>query len=169
MLDRDNRLKKTKDFAVMATKGRSIYGIYSTLRVRAVHPSKEHPKPAEESPKIGFIISTKTFKRAVKRNRAKRRFREAVKELISQFPKGYQFIFILKSETLDAPYAAMRDDVAHMITKIERTMSRPLKLSPRARKELGKGKLAHGARFIKPKQPKRSPKRQTTSNKKNNA
>lgn len=151
MLDRENRLKKTKDFATMATKGRSIYGIYSTLRVRAVHPSKEHPKPSEEPAKIGFIISTKTFKNAVDRNRAKRRFRAAVKELIKNFPNGHQFIFILKRETLTAPYIAMREDVAHMLTKIERTMQRPLKLSPRARKELGKGKLSRGARFVKPK------------------
>ncbi len=152
MLSRNNRLKKTKDFALMATKGRSIYGIYSTLRVRAVHPSKEHSKPLEEEPKIGFIISTKTFKRAVKRNRAKRRFRAAVKELIPQFLKGYQYIFILKAQTLDAPYQSMRNDVGHMLTKIEKTMSRPLKLSPRAKKELGKGKITHGARFIKPRQ-----------------
>jgi len=154
MLARDNRLKKTKDFALMATKGRSIYGIYSTLRIRAIHPSKEHPKPAEEAAKIGFIISTKTFKRAVKRNRAKRRFRSAVKELIKQFPSGHQFIFILKAETLDAPYSAMREDVAHMLTKIEKTMQRPLKLSPRAKRELGKGKIAHGARFVKPRRHK---------------
>jgi ribonuclease P protein component len=151
MLDKDNRLKKTKDFAVMATKGRSIYGVYSTLRIRAIHPSKEAPKPSEVPAKIGFIISTKVFKKAVDRNRAKRRFRSAVKELIKQFPNGHQFIFILKRETLTALYPAMREDVAHMLTKIEKTMSRPLKLSPRAKKELGKGKLAHGARFVKPK------------------
>ncbi|MBD3281255.1 ribonuclease P protein component [Candidatus Uhrbacteria bacterium] len=154
MLDRENRLKKTKDFAVMATKGRSIYGVYSTLRVRKVHPSKEHPKPAEEPPKIGFIISTKTFKNAVDRNRAKRRFRSSVKELIKDFPNGHQFIFILKRETLTAPYADMREDVAHMLTKIEKTMQRPLKLSPRAKKEISKGKLARGARFVRPKRKK---------------
>ncbi len=154
MLARDNRLKKTKDFAVMATKGRSIYGVYSTLRIRKVHPSKEHPKPEQESPQIGFIVSTKTFKNAVDRNRAKRRFRSAVKELIKDFPNGYQCIFILKRETLTAPYADMREDVAHMLTKIEKVMSRPLKLSPRARKEMAKGKLARGARFVKPKRKK---------------
>ena len=150
MLSAENRLKKTKDFAAMATKGRSIYGVYSTLRIRVVHPSKEHPKPAEEPAKIGFIISTKTFKRAVKRNRAKRRFRSAVKELINDFPNGHQFIFILKAETLTAPYSAMREDVAHMLTKIDKTLKRPLKLSPRAKKELSKGKISHGARFVKP-------------------
>ncbi len=154
MLSRENRLKKTKDFAQMATKGRSIYGVYSTLRIRKVHPSKEHPKPMEEPPQIGFIISTKTFKNAVDRNRAKRRFRAAVKELIKDFPSGHQFIFILKRETLTAPYTSMREDVAHMLTKIERTMSRPLKLSPRAKRELGKGKLSRGARFVRPKRNK---------------
>jgi len=134
----------------MATKGRSIYGPYATMRIRTVHPSKEHPKPAEEAPQIGFIISNKTFKRAVKRNRAKRRFRMAVKELISQFPKGYQYIFIIKAEALTANYIAMREDIAHMLSKIESAMKKPLKLSPRARKEISKGKLAYGAKFVKP-------------------
>ena len=41
-----------------------------------------------------------------------------------------------------------------MVGKIPATMVKPLKLSPRAKKEMGKGKIAAGARFVKPKKPR---------------
>ncbi|MFA6100106.1 MAG: ribonuclease P protein component [Patescibacteria group bacterium] len=146
MLPAPQRLKKTKDFALMATKGRSIFGSLATLRVR-----QDTKLPKDVQSKIGFIVSTKIFKRAVKRNLAKRRFRSAVHELLPQVPTGYHLLFILKPETLTADYKVMRDEILHMLSKIPETMTKPLRLSPRARKEMGKGKIAAGARFVKPK------------------
>lgn len=157
MLPAPQRLKKTKDFALMATKGRSIFGPLATLRVRLdTKPPKSKPGSVsderEGSPsKIGFIVSTKVFKRAVKRNLAKRRFRSAVRELLPQIPSGYHLLFILKPETLTEDYKIIKDEIARMISKIPETMSKPIKLSPRAKKEMGKGKIAVGSRFIKPK------------------
>ena len=149
MLPKPQRLKKTKDFALMATKGRSIFGSLATLRVRL---DAQAVKGAPS--KIGFIVSTKIFKRAVKRNLAKRRFRSAVHELLPQIPTGYHLLFILKPETLTADYQLIKQEIFHMVGKIPATMVKPLKLSPRAKKEMGKGKIAAGARFVKPKKPR---------------
>jgi ribonuclease P protein component len=146
MLPKPQRLKKTKDFALMATKGRSIFGPLAVLRVRL-----EARQPKTAPSKIGFIVSTKIFKRAVKRNLAKRRFRSAVRELLPQIPTGYHLLFILRPETLTADYQGMKDEILHLVGKIPATMVKPLKLSPRAKKEMGKGKVAAGARFVKPK------------------
>jgi ribonuclease P protein component len=146
MLPASQRLKKTKDFALMATKGRSIFGPLATLRVRL---DSKIPKNAPS--KIGFIVSTKVFKRAVKRNLAKRRFRSAVHELLPIIPPGYHLLFILKPETLTEDYQTIKEEVVRLISKIPETMSKPLKLSPRAKKEMGKGKIAVGSRFVKPK------------------
>lgn len=129
----------------MATRGRSIFGPLATLRVRRIDAS-----PAPANSRIGFIISTKIFKRAVKRNLAKRRFRSAVRELLEQIPKGYHLLFILKPETLTADYQVIKDEILRLVSKIPETMSKPLKLSPRARKEMGKGKIATGSKFVKP-------------------
>lgn len=130
----------------MATKGRSIFGSLATLRVRL---DARAPKDAQS--KIGFIVSTKVFKRAVKRNLAKRRFRSAVHELLPQVPMGYHLLFVLKPETLTADYQAMKAEILHMISKIPETMVKPLKLSPRAKHEMQKGKISVGSRFVKPK------------------
>lgn len=145
MLPVEQRLKKTKDFAQMATRGRSVFGPLATMRVRRIDAS---PDPADS--RIGFIISTKIFKRAVKRNLAKRRFRSAVRELLDQIPKGYHLLFVLKPDTLTADYQAIKDEILRLVSKIPETMSKPLKLSPRARKEMSKGKIAAGSKFVKP-------------------
>lgn len=130
----------------MATKGRSIFGPLAVLRVR-----QEAREPRTVQSKIGFIVSTKIFKRAVKRNLAKRRFRSAVRELLPQIPTGYHLLFVLKPETLTADYQIMRQEILRLVGKIPETMTKPLRLSPRAKKEMGKGKVAAGSRFVKPK------------------
>jgi len=129
----------------MATKGRSIFGPLAVLRVRL---EAREPKTAQS--KIGFIVSTKVFKRAVKRNLAKRRFRSAVRELLPQIPTGYHLLFVLKPETLTADYQFMKQEILRLVGKIPETMIKPLRLSPRAKKEMGKGKLPIGSRFLKP-------------------
>lgn len=131
----------------MATKGRSVFGPLATLRIRL------DKNLAGSASKIGFIVSTKIFKRAVKRNLAKRRFRSAVRELLSEIPQGYHLLFVLKPETLTADYEVMKAEIKRMLEKIPEAMSKPLKLSPRAKKEMGKGKVVAGARFVKPKHP----------------
>lgn len=155
MLPAPQRLKKTKDFALMATKGRSIFGPLATLRVRLDNPPKSPLNKGGveggSQSKIGFIVSTKIFKRAVKRNLAKRRFRSAVHELLSIVPPGYQLLFILKPETLTEDYQTIKQEVTRMLGKIPETMSKPIKISPRAKREMGKGKIAVGSRFVKPK------------------
>jgi len=142
MLPPEVRMKKTRDFAAMATKGRSIFGFFSTLRIRSVSPTSNSL--------VAFIISTKIFKKAVERNRAKRRFRASVRELLPLIPKGFHLLFILKPQTLDGDYEKMKADTAHMLEKIPETMKQPLKLSPRAQREMRKGKVGGGSRFVKP-------------------
>lgn len=149
MLPSTQRLKKTKDFALMATKGRSIFGPLATLRVRL-----DSKVPKDQPSKIGFIVSTKVFKRAVKRNLAKRRFRSAMRELLPIIPPGYHLLFILKPETLTEDYETIKQEITRLVGKIPETMSKPLKLSPRAKHEMGKGKIAVGSRFVKPKNTK---------------
>ena len=141
MLSKENRMKKTKDFALMSTKGRSIYGPLSTMRVRA----------SGNGLKVSFVVSTKVFKKSVDRNRARRRFRAAFRELLDKAPQNFQIMFILKPESLKAEYSLIKSEFERMLSKIPEAMVKPVKISPRAKKEMGKGKLQIGARFVKPK------------------
>ena len=50
--------------------------------------------------RFAFIVSTKISKKAVERNMAKRRLREAVNQGIEKVVNGYDVIFLVKKRTL---------------------------------------------------------------------
>ncbi len=125
MLPTAKRLTKKRDFTKLGNEGRSVYGPYATLRVR---------KMKDLEPRVAFITSTKMFKKAVDRNRTKRRLREVIRELWNEIPKNTQLLFVAKPEAKDADYQLMLTDVRYMLTKIPDALSKPAKPSPRARK-----------------------------------
>jgi ribonuclease P protein component len=92
MMPKTDRLRRAKDFALLSQKGRVVYSPFFALRLR----------PSEGATKVGFVTSTKVFKTAVKRNRAKRRMREVLRLMKSEWPKYFDLLFILKPEVLDA-------------------------------------------------------------------
>jgi len=122
MLPKIKRLTKKKDFMKLAVQGRSIFGPFATLRVR------QTPKAPT---KVAFITSTKVFKKAVDRNRAKRRMREVVRLVWADLPLGMQLLFVLKPESKDADYSKLIKEVKRLVAKIPDAMTRPAKPSSR--------------------------------------
>ena len=126
MLPRPLRLTKKKDFTRLALKGRSVFGPYATLRIVEVRP--------KETGKVAFITSTKILKRAVDRNRAKRRFREAVRSLLAEIPQGVNLLFVLKPEARDADYQKLVAEVRRLVSKIPEALLQPSRPSSRGKK-----------------------------------
>lgn len=125
MLKKDLRLRKAKDFALLSQHGRVVYNPLFTLRLRK----------NEIDSKVGFVASKKVFKKAVDRNRAKRRMREALRELQSEWPEGFDLLFILKRDVLGAEFSELKAAVMRVFEKIPETMKKPAKKrTPRARK-----------------------------------
>lgn len=123
MLHRTKRLTKKKDFLRLATKGRSAFGPYATMRVVELARGGEG--------KVGFIISTKIFKRAVDRNRTKRRLREVVRALLPTIPPGVNLLFIAKPEAKDADFQKLTEEIKRLITKIPEALKQPARPSSR--------------------------------------
>ncbi len=126
MLPKPLRLRKKKDFAALATRGHSVFGPYATLRVRELSgavPSK-----------VAFITSVKTFKQAVDRNRAKRRLREAVRQLLPEIPSSRHLLFIAKPESKDVAFSALVSELRRLILKIPQALREPVRPSSRGRK-----------------------------------
>lgn len=130
MLPRTVRLTKKRDFTRLALKGRSVFGPYATLRI--VEAKKG------ENGKVGFIISTKVFKRAVDRNRTKRRMREVVRGLIAEIPTHVNLLFVLKPEARDAAQSKLTDEVRRLISKISEALTQPARPSSRGKKHVAK-------------------------------
>lgn len=62
--------------------------------------------------RIGYTVSKRVNKSAVKRNRVKRRLRAAAAEILSQHAKtGYDYVLIARKNSQDYPYKGLLKDL----------------------------------------------------------
>jgi len=124
-------LTKARDFGLLSTQGRSVFGPFATMRVRRV---------TEEEPKIAFITSTKIWKKAVDRNRIKRRLRATVRSLLPEVPKNVHVLFIVKPEASKAEHTELVEEIRRLLAKVPEALAKPASLSPRAKRMAEKRK-----------------------------
>ncbi len=88
MLTKYNRLTKEKDFKVVFKAGKkySLLGTGIYLKVRENNL---------EQSRFGFVISKKVSKKAVVRNKIKRRLREVVRIDISEIKRGVDVVVVV--------------------------------------------------------------------------
>lgn len=109
MLSRPNRLAKRKDFDVLFKKGVSTAS--KTLILKYL-------KTTEASPtRIAFVISNKTEKSAIKRNRVRRQLREITRLLLPSFSTGYDMIFLVKPSFKESEFSEKTKEVKHLLAK----------------------------------------------------
>ncbi len=126
MLSKPDRLRRARDFALLSQKGRVVFGPFFTLRFRV----------NQMSTKVGFVASTKLFKTAVARNRVKRRMREALRLLKSEWPIKMDLLFILKPDVRDAKFSDLQQSVRRTFAKIPEALAQPPRpRPPKARKK----------------------------------
>lgn len=94
MLSRRFRLKHRADFNEIRSQGRKVVGSQVIL-IYIKH------RDSGQAPKIGFSAG-KRIGNAVKRNRAKRLVREAVKEYLASITPGSLCLFIVRHRINDA-------------------------------------------------------------------
>jgi ribonuclease P protein component len=67
---------------------------------------------------VGFT-ATKKVGSAVVRNRAKRRLKEAARQLLPEFGlPGVDYVFVARQTAPDAPWAALLDDVRNALIRL---------------------------------------------------
>lgn len=86
MLLQKNRLKKKKDFEVAFKQGDSFRQGFLYLKIR---------KNSLDASRFGFVISKKFSKKAVIRNKTKRRLSEIIKTKLPEIKKGMDVIIIV--------------------------------------------------------------------------
>ena len=91
MLSQKNRLHKEKDINKVLKDGKTLFLPEFIIKYYFNN---------EKEIKVGFIISTKVDKRAVKRNILKRKLRETVKTILPNLEKGYHLLIIAKKSAL---------------------------------------------------------------------
>lgn len=121
MLPGENRLKHDRDFKTLFAEGKFVSGSLVNAQIWKIEPEKyPRRKYSLEDLKIGFVVSKKTSKSAVKRNRIKRQMSEAVRLLIQKntLKTGYLVLILAKNEILDQEYVEIEKSIQQLLKRI---------------------------------------------------
>jgi ribonuclease P protein component len=104
-LPKEFRLKKRKNFEKIKNKGQKVH---TPLFVALIL------KGQKEGPKFGFVVSKKIDKKAVGRNKIRRRLSEAVKGLLSEMRKDIFVILLTKRNIKNANYQEIKNEIKNI-------------------------------------------------------
>lgn len=108
MLSKQNRLKKKKEIEKVMRFGRAQAGEFLFLK---------WVKNGLEAPRFCFVVSKKVSKRAVQRNKVKRRLREAVKIFLPQIKEKVDVAVFAKPEILPKEFSQIKDEIQKLLAK----------------------------------------------------
>ncbi|MEY4744787.1 MAG: hypothetical protein RL272_732 [Candidatus Parcubacteria bacterium] len=108
MLARKYRLTAEKDYARIFAKGRPFNGRGTGMKVI---------RNRLETPRVGFVVSTKVSKRAVERNQVKRRMREIVRKRLPGIIGGIDIVFMARPESVKMSFVEIERSMVELITK----------------------------------------------------
>ena len=114
MLPKEYRLKKRSAFAATYRTGKSLHKDGITMFL-----GKE--KNNESPTKIGFVVSKKIHKRAVKRNRIKRLMRESYRLLIKEEAISDRYIsviFVASAKLLGKSFKEVDEAMRKLVYKL---------------------------------------------------
>jgi ribonuclease P protein component len=108
MLSLKNRIKRKKEFEEIFKTGENLSGFFFFLKI------KENKR---DFSRFAFVYPIKEEKRATKRNRGKRLFREVVRKDIPLLKKNIDGIFILKKGVEGKSYKEVKEDIERVFKK----------------------------------------------------
>lgn len=103
-----NRLRNEKDIKTLFAKGRSVFDL--TLGIRF----SPNNLPVT---RFTVVVGTKISKRAVVRNRLKRRIRGIVERKMSILRPGFDVLFLVKKETITQTHAQLVEQIERMFRR----------------------------------------------------
>ena len=116
MLAKKYRLKKNIEFVATYAQKKYVANSYFVVNIGK-------PKPTEDFvSKAAFVVSKKIDKRAVVRNKIKRRMREVYKKILKEnpkFSKWMSMIFSVKSDVKDIDFSLFEREFRALIQKAE--------------------------------------------------
>ena len=86
MLLKINRLRQKKDFKKLFQEGKSFKNNFLILKIAQNNLKESH---------FGFIVSKKVSKKAILRNKIKRRLRDIIRQNIKDIKKGIDVVLII--------------------------------------------------------------------------
>lgn len=112
MLPKANRLTSDYDFRRVRRQGRKI----KTSLFDLYYLPRGGPSSLAVS-RFGFVVSLKLDKRATRRNRLRRIFREEVRSLLPKIKKGFDCAFWVRKRSLEVEPEEVRRAVREALKK----------------------------------------------------
>ena len=114
MLPKEYRLKKRSAYTATYKTGKTFHKDGITLFIGRVNN-------ADSATKVGFVVSKKVHKRAVKRNRIKRLMRESYRLQIKQSLVNNRYlsvIFVGSSKLIDKSFEQINSAMKELVKKL---------------------------------------------------
>lgn len=108
MLPKEYRLKRKKDFEKVLRRGKLLAKNFLILKT---------VKNNLKTIRIGVVVSRKVSKKAVLRNKAKRKIREAIRANIKKIKPGYDLIFFTKKGIEKKSFSEIKEEVEKLIVR----------------------------------------------------
>lgn len=109
------KIKKRKDFVRAAKVGEKV--ITTSVILQAAQSLSAEPIAA----KFGFT-TTKKIGKAHVRNRARRRMRAVIRELITEAQNNTEYVLIGRRNTADCNFDILRRDVKYALNKLNKLL-----------------------------------------------
>ncbi|MFC5355936.1 ribonuclease P protein component [Azospirillum himalayense] len=114
---RVGRLKRRPEFLAVAGTRRKHVAPGLILQVRR-HDERQRPAPGEPPIRLGLTASRKVGN-AVVRNRARRRLREAARQiLIAHAAPGHDFVLVARAATAERPWTELVGDLIAALKRL---------------------------------------------------
>ena len=108
MLPKENRLTKKKDFEGVFKKGKGFNEGFLFLKIE---------KNNLEKSRFAFIVSKKINKKAVDRNKIKRRLREVVRKSLPRINPGIDGVFVVQRDVKDKEFSEIKKTTIEILKK----------------------------------------------------
>lgn len=121
MLPKHHRLRRSRDFSQVYRQGRKAASAHLLVRMFSLTPAANANSEAysDPAPRIGIVVSLKVHKRAVVRNRLKRRVRAALRTLLPRLRPAQWIVISLKPEAAECEYGEFLRELEQLFTKLE--------------------------------------------------
>jgi ribonuclease P protein component len=103
-------LRKKKDFTRVYQQGRAYSS--SILWIKVLPNYLDYSR-------VGIVVSKKTARQAVARNKIKRRLRSLLRERLPRLKSGYDLIITVRPEILQQSYSELAETLDNLLTKAQ--------------------------------------------------
>jgi len=110
MLSKINRLTKELDIKNVFSNKKSLFG--NSIIVNFIQTNNTEPR-------FAFVVSSKTFKKAVDRNYYKRILRSIVRECLPNISKNFDFVIVIKNKIKDYKFEEVKQECLNLFKKIK--------------------------------------------------